>query len=468
MADLLGTSSSGTSTQLDQIVAQFKATQQSRVDNFTKKKTELETRQKFYNSLNSRFNSLVTQLDTFTSDTANDKFAAKAVTLSSPDVVSVSAEKNAVDGLNSIKVKRLATNDMLISGRYGIEDSFGELTGKQSFDITIGDETKTIEVELEGTETYEQAMKKIADAVNNTEDIKVTASFVKDTSTTGRLTFRSKELGEDFQIKFSDSEVLSKIGINNTYLYGEEGRSVYSATSAGFKTSKASELSSLSEINGIEITRNSNSLTDVLDGMSITLNKAQAETDNEITMTTDVNSQSVEQFIQPLLTAYNEILALVRNDKTIRRADGAIGGLYSQVRQLSTERVTSVEDGKPNYLSNIGISVDSVGNLTIGDKDRLKELLKENPQQVADMFTSSDGFVAKLNNIFERFKGDNGLIKQRTLSLSTQINDQQKRIDSQRATIDRQAETVRKQYSSLLKTYLEAQNQYSSFSAING
>lgn len=37
MADLLGTSSSGTSTQLDQIVAQFKATQQSRVDNFTKK-----------------------------------------------------------------------------------------------------------------------------------------------------------------------------------------------------------------------------------------------------------------------------------------------------------------------------------------------------------------------------------------------------------------------------------------------
>jgi flagellar hook-associated protein 2 len=131
------------------------------------------------------------------------------------------------------------------------------------------------------------------------------------------------------------------------------------------------------------------------------------------------------------------------------------------------ERITTQEEGGPEYFSNLGIEADSRGLLSIGDREKLTLLLEENPSHVTNIFSSGDGVVAKLQGALETLKGDDGLLTQRSLSLSNQIDSQDERIDQMNRRLDRQAETLRKQYTSLLEALYEQQGQTSAYGAFN-
>lgn len=131
---------------------------------------------------------------------------------------------------------------------------------------------------------------------------------------------------------------------------------------------------------------------------------------------------------------------------------------------MPSTRITGLDSGNPDYLTVIGIKPDSSGNLKISDKDALREYLEDDPQKIADIFNSPDGFVAKLENIISSLKGDDGIIKSKKESLVQQIESYDKRYDQLKLRIDSQANNLRKQYENILGTYLKAQTQYSSFS----
>ncbi|MCX6148417.1 MAG: flagellar filament capping protein FliD [Candidatus Kapabacteria bacterium] len=459
-------SSNSSNSQTEQIAVAYRNTQKYKLDAIKKKQDTVSTKQKIYSNLNSKMNNLVSAIDNMSSSTASDKFKSKKVVSSNTAVATASASADSVIGVSSLKVDKLAVNDRLISNRLNLADSFGVDAGENSFEITVNGVIKKVSVTFDGSETNEKAFSKVTKAINLTTDVNVSASFVKDTSTTGRLILTSSNTGSDYKISFSDSSVLNKFGINNSDLNSSSNRSLASDKTAGYSKSNSDDLNAKAILNGINVVSSSNTLDNVLSGVKITLLKAQDASESEINLTTDIDTATVKDFINPILTSYNDILSLTKADKNTRRSDSGINNLSNAMRSISSQKVSSVTSSSYEYLGSIGIKSDKNGALSIADETLFTTALKEDANRVIDLFSSSDGFVSKVNSAISTMKGDEGLIKSRTLSLSTEANNLKNTLTSTTDQINRQAAAVKKQYEQTLKTYLQAQSQYSSFSGL--
>ncbi len=468
MAELFGIENNK-STQTDLLVESYRRTQQPKVNALKSRQNGLEARRRFYNSLSLKLDSLITQIDIFSADNAASKFVTRSVSSSDDTVLTATASSEAAVGINTVKINRLASNDLLVSKQLDLTDNFNLSAGDYTFDLTVGGTATSISVEIADGDTNEDALNKIVAAVNTESDLGLAAALVKDTSTTGRLTFTANETGSDNRVSFTDSAVFDKLGfIASEVKPGESNRTVMGDKEAGYKVAKSSEINSSFEVNGIKVTRGSNVVSDVLAGVELTLVKPQDSNEQAVTIATKVGENDVENLIQPLLDSFNELNTFLRSDKTQLRGDPAINSLYYNLRGVVSQAVTSVNSGDPQYLTGIGIKISSSGTLSIDDTDALKALLESDPAKVSKLFASADSFVAKINNIITPLRGEDGLIKSRSLSLSSQIDNTVKRTDDVKSQIDRRAEALRKQYVSMLKLFFEAQGQYSLFTSLPG
>ncbi|GEM_PF-630110 len=483
MASVSSVSSSGSSTQLDQLINAFYQQEQYKLDSIDSKISDLKSKQTFYNNLYSKLNSLVATLDkygdfeydssssTFTkTNTIDDLFKAKAVSSSKSDVLTATASSDAVPSNVSMFVERLASNDVLIAKQLTLNDTTTLASGDYNLSVNIDGKQKNITVNIDGTETNSAVLTEIVNALNdidetNNEEKILNASYIKDTSTTGRLTITAAKTGEQNSITVNgDSQLLQTLGLDTITQSGS--RTVATDTNAGFVKADSSELNSKMIINGMNIYRSSNAVDDVVPGVTLNLLKPQEANDQPAVITTQVNTNSVKDLINNLLTPLNDIVDLVNNNKEITRSESAMNTLKYNIRGLASTKIESVIDEEsPKYLSDIGVTVDSNGKFSVTNSDTLEEFLKKDPQKVADLFTASDGIVAKINQMITNLQGDKGLIIQRKSSITNQIKTYDDKLKETQSRIDFQADALRKQYTSLLQTYYEAMGQYSSYSS---
>ncbi len=474
MAGLTGVGGSS-ETYLDQLVNSYKSTQQTKVNTLDQRKALLESKKTYYNNLNGRLNSLITQMDKLSGTSANDNFKKQSVSSTDETFVTATASGSAQIQDFNVKVNRKASNDILISKSISINDTFGMPAGTNSIEFILNGKTKKVDIELVGDENSEQAMKKIANAINalnSDEDqdnnIAISATYVKDTATTGRLSFNSKETGADNRIKFVDSPIFEKLGLEtNNVNSDQDKRKLQSGSAAGYKTEEFSKLDSFFEINGIEITRSSNSISDVIDGVTISLIKIQEADSQVVSLTTAVDTKTVSDFINPVLKSFNDIVAMLNSNKDLRRSDSSVSSLLYNLRDAATSKLGDGTNDGFKYLADVGVTISSNGDLSISN-DKLKEALEKNPQGVAELFTSPNGFAAKLNEAISTLKGDDGLLKTRTVSLTNQIEETKKKTESVKIRIEDQANVLRKQYTSYLKLLYEAQGQSSLSGMMSG
>lgn len=470
MSDILGTAfsvgnglSSGSESNTDLLISAFRRTKQPQIDALNKRKTDLENRQTFLNGFRTRLEDLQSKFTSFNDVSANTKFFASKTTSSDNSVLSTSTDTTAVAGTYSLKVNRLATNDVLVSSRKN-KNAASTLAGTtQNFEI-LG---ITYSAEFGVDDTNETAFTKIAAAINGDATSKIRASVVKDTSSTVRLSFTSKTTGTEENITFTDSEVLNDLGITVAGLNpNTDARQVLSATNAGYQKANKSDLDASLTLDGIEVTRSTNTIADLITGVTLTLQKGQSLTDNPITLTTNKDAEGVaKNVIQPLLDSFNDTLRYLNNNTPQLRADPALQGFRSRLRGVISESVSSAGNNNPKYLTELGITIAADGTLSISDRKKLDDLLADNPQKVADLFTGNDGVASKLERVLNGFLGDTGLINSRTTDLRSQIVSVGTRTKDVQQRIDAQAESLRKEYENLQRNFLKAQSQFSALSA---
>jgi len=454
--------SSASKSQADLLVEAYKRTQSGKLNQLKERKSSLEKKSSFFSGLRSKINSLMSQIDKFSTASAPSLFVTRKATSSDPSIVSASATGEALLGINTIKVNRLASNDVLISDRLTATDTFTVFGSNLSFIIN----GKTVNVTINSGTSNEDALKLIATAINNTSDINATASVIKDTSSTVRLTLTAKGTGADNKITFDDngSGVLNALGFGNVDPNASIRTPIQSGNQyAHFRIAAVDELNSEAEINGILVTRSSNSLSDVIQGLTINLLKVQDQNSQPITLTTDVDTSAVQNLLNPLINAYNEILQFLNNNKNLLKDEPLLRNLISNLRVIPSQAVTSAQTGNPQYLNEIGIKTNSDGTLSISDTTKLSEALKSDYKKVADLFTSSDSFVNKLKNIVGLLSGDTNYITNKTQNVQKQIYEMQKRITDLEAKIEIQAESYKNEYFRSLEAYLKAQAQYTGF-----
>ncbi len=139
--------------------------------------TPLKTRKSKYSNLSTAYGTLSSKLSTFKTLLSNFKltgsdsrFAYKTASSSNTNFLSATATSAASSGAYNIRINQLAKNDVAMSTNME-SSAVNGITGTHSFQIVTGDGangsfTSNVDVTFEGTETNQEVMEKIRNAVN--------------------------------------------------------------------------------------------------------------------------------------------------------------------------------------------------------------------------------------------------------------------------------------------------------------
>ncbi len=440
---------------------------------------ELESRKDFIDQRISKLNELKSKLNALQSiakelgySTSTSIWGSKTATSSDESIVKVTASSSAVATSHTVKVLQLAKADKIISNQYtltgtDIVNSLG--AGTYTFEVTVNGTSQQVSVDIAAGEDNETILKNIVTAVNNTTDIQISASFIQDSSGTGRLVFTSNETGQDYEMTLTDvsGSLLSTIGMNDSV--------AMSGTSGGYLYA-SSELNAIVEIDGITVTSNDNSIDTAVEGVTFDLYKTQSTSDAPVNVDVSVDVETIKGKIQSFIDKYNEVFDFIKDNtkvdtttykRSIFSGDYSIMRLRLQLREAMSDPVSGLPSGYPTILAEIGIEADRDGKLSITDSAKLEDMLKNNLEQVEALFNSSDGYSSRLDSLLEEMTGGDGVIESRKDVLSGQISSINNRIDLLQKQVDRKMEYYREQFSQLQAAYAMYTSQFSYISQIS-
>ncbi len=418
------------------------------------------------------------------------KFTVYSAVSTLTAVVSATASSGESVGTHTLFVSQLAKNDMAMSSRVtnGTTATSNPLTSiakaifdhapTQQFQISVNGVNTPIDLTLDGTETNQGVLTKIAAAVNGQLTTSgVSASVVGDTPTTSKMVFTSRTTGAVNAVGLSDlggGNVLDSIGLTSGVL---SGRTASTSTTAGFNYANTGLLDANFTLDGIDITRSSNTVSDALPGITLNLKSTQTTGDAPATLTVGLDTATIKANVQDFLTKYNDLLTVVRSQtqidtllktKQILSDDSTYVRLRSSLRLMVNSTVSSVTSGNPATLAAIGITSDSDGKLSITDATKFNATLSGSKSTaISDLFTSSNGIATQMKARMDNFVSASGIlsvndkaIADRTTAINKKIADytarNQRKMDAYKLSLAT-VQTLLSQLStqtSLASTYL--------------
>jgi flagellar hook-associated protein 2 len=330
--------------------------------------------------------------------------ATNNVTSSLTRLVSGSADSTAVAGSHTIVVQNLASTASYYSNSVA---SATTPLAQGSFTVKVGSgAAQTVTVDA-----TDNTLSGLVTAINNAK-IGVTASVVTDASG-ARLALVSQTSGLPGAIT---------LGSNTTALTFTQANA---ATNAALT------------VDGVPVSTATNSVTGVIQGVTLNLNGADPNSSVIVGVSADENS--VQAGIQTFVDAYNTIVKAVNSEFTYNattQTGGALGG-DSGLRQVQQQllgdiTVQGTGNGAVNSLADLGISMNDDGTLTV-DTTKLSNVVSGNLSDVQNFFqsTATGSFAKQFNAdvttltdstqgpLYLELKG----LQQTQTDLTNQIND---------------------------------------------
>lgn len=439
---------------LDVLMQSYRTLEERPIRRLESRRETIDNRLSLFNDLKSQLRQLESLAKELSYSGTTSIFGQKSATVSDDSYLTVSAASTAAVTSHTITVNQLAKSDKIVSNQYNltgtdIESALG--AGTYSFDVTVNGSAHQVSVDIAAGDDNEAILNKIVTAVNNTTDIGISASVIQDTANTGRLVFISQETGAAYEMSLTDvsGTLLSTIGMNDSVqMSGTSGGYVYNST----------ELNAKIVIDQVSVERNSNSIKDAVSGLTIQLKKTHTAGQSPVTVNVENDHESIKSKIQDFIDAYNTVMDFIQkntgvNTTTYERSalsgDFAVTHLKTQLRNILSDPVSGLSQGDPTILSEIGITTDRGGKLSISDSTQLDNYLQGNLDQVAALFNSADGFAQRLEVALSDFTAGDGVIERRKDVLQGQVNLINRRIDRLEKSVDRKMEYYRQQFSRL-------------------
>ncbi|MBL8349788.1 MAG: flagellar filament capping protein FliD [Burkholderiaceae bacterium] len=391
--------------------------------------------------------------------TSPSLWSSTLATSADTSAVKVSTSAGAVAGSYAVNVARLAVGQTVTGS--AMADSAATL-GEGSLTIELGSwgagdpaagftakaGSAAVSIAIGAGET---SLAAIRDKIN-AAGAGVTATLVTDASGT-RLSLRSKETGAENAFRISVAETVDD-GNSASGLSALAYDASAAASPMGRSTSAANaELT----INGIAISSASNTLSNVVDGMTLNLLKP---TSADVDVAVAEDTAAVKTAITDFVGAFNTLASFIRT-QTAYNADSKTGGalqgdsatlsLQNQLRAVLNE--ASSASSTWSRLSDIGLSLKSDGTLetadtkltnALGNLPELKKLLASDGSSSAE-----SGFVRRFKRLADAALGSDGVFESRSAGIRASVSRNSK---SQEAMTERLAQTearLRAQYSAL-------------------
>ncbi len=359
-----------------------------------------------------------------------DKFKAYAASSSDADVISATANSSAAAGIYNIDVTRLAQHHKV--GSSLISDANNSFSG--TLNITV--DGTLMPVDLTGG----LSLAGIRDKINNDLDNPgVTASLIY-VNGGQHLILTSDESGEAGSITVDETSVVNTgtaLGLA-TINKDELGNTILDA--------ELFKLDAAFSVDGTySITSSSNSISDVIDGLTLNLKAVGAST-LQTTRDTDKITENVKAFVD----AYNKLHKTIADAyKTDLNGDSSVRGIESSIRNVLYSAPGGLT-GSYSYLSQIGIlSNATTGELEL-DSTKLKTALDTDFNSVADLFAAEDqGYAFRLADMADSLLDSNGFVKKREEGIQTRIDSAENEILSWEARLELKETALRAKYASL-------------------
>lgn len=438
----------GTTLQLNDLYDSLETAEKTRL-------TPITTQQSSYKAKLTAWGIVQTALAKVQTAAAALKDTSKIATTkvsSTNTAFSATLSTSASAGSYSVEVSQLAKAQSLLSkpATSSTTDLGDSSQSSRTITITQAGQEKPMEITLSSDQT---SLSDMRDAINKQQG-SVTASIIKADDNSYYLSLTSRDTGTTnaMTVTTTDSTLAGYISYDGTA----------SNTSNGM-TQKVEAADAKLNINGVDITRSSNTVTDAPEGVTMTLTATNVGKPETLNVTKD--NAPMTTAIQAYVDAYNSLQTTIKSQTAYTAVDQGAdaqstsnGDLLGdgtlrniQTRLRSTLSTSQTGDGDFSLLSQIGITQDLNGKLTV-DSTKLNKALDEKPSSVIS-FLSGDGkttgFATQTSNLLDEMLGSEGAVKNATKGIDSTLKQLSERSDAITASITATMARYKAQFTSL-------------------
>lgn len=359
---------------VDQLVAAERKPTEARL---TQKTQQAEALLSAYGKLRSAVTELRLPMRQLSSP---DNLKAFSASSSNGDIgVSVDSAK-ASRGTYSVEVSSLASAQALASQTV-FADRDSTSVGQGSLQLSVGDKITNITID-----SSNDTLQGLANAINES-DAGVSAGVI-DTGDGYQLVLSADETGTANAVSISvsgdsggtntDNEGLSRFAFNDTMDVGAGLQQTIAASDAVMK------------INGVEVTRSTNTFENVIDGLTFDI---KAEGTSTIKVEQDLGA--VADRVQGFVDKFNALQSTIDNlagfnaeagTGSLLTGDSTVRNIQGQLRSILTRVVPGMENASVRSLADVGITTDWESGGLEFDRAKFEEQLKANPDDVTALF----------------------------------------------------------------------------------
>ncbi|EAL1122148.1 flagellar filament capping protein FliD [Campylobacter coli] len=397
------------------------AEQQARVNPYTTKIEENTTKQKDLTEIKTKLSTFQSAVSSLGDATAFAKRKVVASITDNPPASLTATSGVALQSMN-INVTQLAQKDVYQSKGLANDTGFINASLTSATNLTFFSKGKEYTVTIDKNTTYSDLVDKINSATGGEIVAKMVNTGEKDTPY--RLTLTSKETGEDSAISFYPGAKDS----SGKYAVDENAKSVFESlgwtlddnalNAEGFDPATSKKGVGIIDdaenplhiqqaqnanftMDGIKMTRSSNTITDIGVGITLTLNKT-----GEINFDIQQDSESITQAMQEMVDAYNDLVLNLNAATDYNSETGTKGSLQgvTEVNSIRSSIVSilfqsqsvdgTVEDANGNKVSSkvmlslqdYGLSMTESGTLNF-DSSAFESKVKEDTAMAESFFS---------------------------------------------------------------------------------
>ncbi len=414
------------------IVTQLIALERRPIDKLQTTKQELAARGKKLNTLKTRLDELKSTRNAL--QTATGIVASKTTT-SDATALGATAGAGASLGQYNVQVVALAKAGRVRSDGVMGRDIAG-VFGAGTLSVALGS-GPAVDVAVESTDTLDSLVGKI-----NASASGVTAGVVFD-GAAYRLVLAGNQTGT------ANALTVSEIG--TTTGLGNVGNLAQSASDA--------EIS----IDGLTMTRGSNSVADAIPGVTLELKKAGTTTSVDVTRDT----AGARERMQKAVDAFNNIQTFLNSESAFAgvqkgaeslAGDSTLRSLQSKLRGATQGALST---GTFRTLSSVGLSISREGTLTF-DGSKFESALSRDASAVGQLLNdTSVGLLSRIGGVVEEFVGTtSAAVPERLKSIDTRSRSIDKQVEVLERRVEQREVALRKQFATLerVSSALQTQN----------
>lgn len=402
----------GSGIDIESILSQLDQLERQPVNVLNAKRSALDVELSAYGTLKGALSALDTAADTLGSD--ND-FGAFDAFSSDEDVFTATSTGGDIAETHDLQVLSLATNHRLSSEAF---DSAESEVREGAWSFSSGDNDFTIEVG-----PNEATLEGLVDAINNSSSNSSLSASIVNVEGGSRMILTAKETGADNEIVITEEP-------------GNDRRAIdFSVVTEAADAQMT--------LHGFTVTSSSNTITDVIDGVTLNLKGI-----GEATVNTERNTDSLRTSLDSFVEKYNSLSSTMTNlNQNQLQGDSLTRGIDSRLRDVFFSSI-ELANGDSSSALELGFTFDQYGTLSL-DETKYNSALEQGVNRYVDMFNSTDGLSSKFSGLIEEYTQTGGIIDTREDGVGTRQSSIDSQIDRLEYRLDKTSDRLRRQFTAM-------------------